>query len=356
MTTRDLRLEELTLWANTEAQNISAHPNGRIPLQTVSGDASFRRYFRLITAIATYIAVDAPPAHENSRNFVQIAELLREAGVSAPRVLAVDYNLGFMLLEDFGDTLYLQPLLLAQARQDIELPERLYQEAFRALVALQKGVDTGQLPPYDKERLHNEMNLFPIWFCEAFLGLTLHSADRECMAEAFQLLAQVALSQPQVAVHRDYHSRNLLVLDKTKFSDGTGPGIIDFQDAVVGAYTYDLVSLLRDCYISWEPGQVRQWALQFRRIAAARGMYLDIGESQFLRDFDLMGLQRHLKVMGIFCRLCIRDNKPQYVADIPLVIRYFLDVSAQYKELHSFREWFAQTVLPVARARLDLKL
>ena len=356
MTIKDLRLEELTSWANTQAPKLPSHPNGRTPLLTVSGDASFRRYFRLIIGNASYIAVDAPPAHENSKNFVQVAALLRDAGVLTPRVLAVDYNLGFMLLEDFGDTLYLPRLLQAQIRQDIELPSRLYQDAFRALVTLQKGTDTRQLPPYDYARLYTEMNLFPIWFCEAFLGLTLDSVDHERIAEAFQLLAQAALSQPQVAVHRDYHSRNLLVLDATKFSAGANPGIIDFQDAVVGAYTYDLVSLLRDCYISWEPSQVTQWALQFHQLAATRGMYSDIGESQFLRDFDLMGLQRNLKVLGIFSRLCIRDNKPQYLADIPLVIRYFLDVSAQYRELQSFREWFAQTVLPVARTKLNLKL
>lgn len=354
MTTPDFRLLGLTIWASAQARHLNAIDRADIPLQVVSGDASFRRYYRLVTAHRTFIAVDAPPAHENSRNFVQIAELLRSAGVSAPQVFAVDYEQGFMLLEDFGDTLYLQPLRQAQARHDSVLPERLYSEALRALVTLQFGVDAGQLPAYDDARLHAEMALFETWFCEAFLDLTLSAVERERIADAFRFLAQAALSQPQVAVHRDYHSRNLLVLDAANFSEGTSPGIIDFQDAVAGAYTYDLVSLLRDCYISWEPAQIRHWALSFRALAAERGMYCAISESQFVRDFDLMGLQRNLKVMGIFSRLSIRDNKPRYLADIPLVIRYFLVVSEQYEELVSFRRWFTQTVLPVAHARLDL--
>lgn len=354
MTIPDSRLQELTVWANAQSQRIAPGATAEIPLQVVSGDASFRRYFRLVTAGRSFIAVDAPPAHENSRSFVQIAELLRGANVSAPQVFAVDYDQGFMLLQDFGDMLYLQPLLQAQSQQDAALPERLYSEAIHALVNLQQGVDAGQLPPYDAGRLQAEMALFETWFCEAFLGLTLSGVERADIAQAFRFLTQAALSQPQVAVHRDYHSRNLLVLDAATCSAGASPGIIDFQDAVAGAYTYDLVSLLRDCYISWAPSQVKQWALSFRSLATERGLYSAIDDAQFLRDFDLMGLQRNLKVMGIFSRLCIRDNKPRYLADIPLVIRYFLDVSEQYEELVSFRRWFTQTVLPVAHTRLDV--
>lgn len=370
MTIQDLRLQELTTWANAEAQRISGRTSVATPLQPVSGDASFRRYYRLmvagatgratsvesvsVTENATFIAVDAPPVHENSRQYVKIASLLRDAGVSAPRVYAVDYDLGFMLLQDFGDRLYLEPLLQAQACDDRALPEQLYRDAITALVSLQQGVDATQLPPYDRERLHAEMALFETWFCQEFLGLSLSSDDSECIANAFQFLAGAALAQPQVAVHRDYHSRNLLVLDAAKFGNGANPGIIDFQDAVAGAYTYDLVSLLRDCYISWENARVLQWAHSYRQLASERGLIPAVSEAQFLRDFDLMGLQRNLKVMGIFSRLCIRDGKSRYLADIPLVIRYFLDVSERYEELLSFRHWFTQTVLPVARTSLPV--
>lgn len=372
MTTQDIRLQELTTWANAEAQRINSQTSVEIPLQPVSGDASFRRYYRLTVEgaadketltknatsqePATFIAVDAPPAHEDSQQFVKIANLLRDAGVSAPSVYAADYHQGFMLLQDFGDALYLEPLLQAQAGGDTALPGQLYRDAITALVSLQQGVDATQLPPYDRERLITEMALFETWFCQEFLGLSLRKSDSECIANAFQFLAAAALAQPQVAVHRDYHSRNLLVLDEATFDKGANPGIIDFQDAVAGAYTYDLVSLLRDCYISWDNTQVLQWALSYRELAAERGLFPAVSEAQFLRDFDLMGLQRHLKVMGIFSRLFIRDGKSRYLADIPLVIRYFLDVSEGYEELLSFRHWFTQTVLPVARTRRLLDL
>lgn len=353
MITHDLRLQELTSWANTEAQRLTAVASVAVALRTVSGDASFRRYFRLTTAHYSYVAVDAPPAHENSSVFVKLAGLLRDAAVSAPQVFAVDYDRGFMLLEDFDDTLYLEPLLQAQLRGDSALPEQLYQAAITALVTLQRGVDATQLPAYDRARLHNEMALFETWFCEALLGMHLTAADRSCIADAFRFLEDAALAQPQVAVHRDYHSRNLLLLDHAKFPATASPGIIDFQDAVCGAYSYDLVSLLRDCYITWDDQLVQHWARSFLRQAAEYSLYPTISEAQLFRDMDLMGLQRHLKVMGIFSRLCIRDNKPRYLADIPLVIRYFLDVSHRYTELLSFRNWFAQTVLPVARSRLN---
>ena len=350
----DLRKQELTIWANAESQHHVAHEVPATALESVSGDASFRRYFRLVTDTRSFIAVDAPPANENSRLFVQVAELLRGAGVSAPEVYAVDYENGFMLLEDFGDALYLPPLLEAQAKGDNALPETLYSAAIKALVALQCGVDHSALASYDREKLHTEMKLFENWFCEAFLELSLSKNEREIIASAFQFLEDAALAQQQVAVHRDFHSRNLLILAPACFAAEASPGLIDFQDAVTGPYTYDLVSLLRDCYISWDAKLVRHWALSYLTMAKEKQLLPTISEEQFIRDFDLMGLQRHLKVMGIFSRLCIRDKKPRYLADIPLVIHYFLDVSGQYQELAIFRNWFEKTVIPVARQKLTL--
>ena len=354
MTIDDIRLQELTAWAVAEARRLSVPVPGDAALHSVSGDASFRRYFRLATGAASYIAVDAPPAHENSRIFVQVATLMRGAGVSAPVVHAVDYDKGFLLLEDFGDSLYLGPLLQAQARGDSEIPEQLYQAAIEALVNLQRGVDVAELPAYDRQRLRAEMALFETWFCEAFLNLQLTTAERQCIDQAFVFLEDAALSQPQVAVHRDYHSRNLLVLDTPRYVPKSSPGIIDFQDAVAGPYTYDLVSMLRDCYICWNPAQVQHWARAYLQKVSTHALFPAISDAQFFRDFDLMGLQRHLKVLGIFSRLCIRDKKPRYLADIPLVIRYFMDVSERYEELDSFHQWFSQTVLPVACTKLDL--
>lgn len=359
MTNNDIRLQQLHAWANAERARMSnqrrSHTSVAVTLQPVSGDASFRRYFRLQGEGYSYIAVDAPPANENSKQFVQIAELFRGARVSTPRVFAVDYRQGFMLLEDFGDTLYLQPLLQAQASGDSDLPDKLYGDAIDALVTLQKNVPVEQLPAYNRERLHTEMALFDTWFCEGLLQLTLTDSARALIAATYQFLEDTALTQPQVAVHRDYHSRNLLVLPKDQPDLPKSPGIIDFQDAVTGAYTYDLVSLLRDCYISWDDRLVEHWMDDYFTRAQHANLFPVVSRTQFYRDFDLMGLQRNLKVLGIFSRLSIRDKKPRYLADIPLVIRYFLDVSSRYEELASFRHWFLQEVNPVAQHKLTIE-
>lgn len=352
----DRRVQELTTWAQREAARLSPGADTTSPLQAVSGDASFRRYFRLTAPTTSWIAVDAPPANEDSRPFVHIARLLRDAGVSAPDVLAADYDQGFMLLTDFGDVLYLGQLLQAQAAADMTLPDRLYSEAITALIAIQTRVDKETFDPYDAVRLTQEMALFEQWFCGAFLQLTLSAPERELVTATFTFLTEAALSQPQVVVHRDYHSRNLLVLDEQRFGSGASPGIIDFQDAVVGAYTYDLVSLLRDCYIYWEVPELERWAARYHAEAQASGVIAGIDADRFRRDLDLMGLQRHLKVLGIFARLSIRDQKSQYLADIPLVIRYLLDVSQHYPEMASFLHWFTETVLPVARVKLNLEI
>jgi aminoglycoside/choline kinase family phosphotransferase len=352
----DTRAQQLTEWANLAIEEIHPESAPNSGLITVSGDASFRRYFRLRAPSYSYIAVDAPPAHEDSKTFVRIARLFREAHVSAPKVIATDFVNGFMLLQDFGDTLYRGELNKAQAAGDFASADALYEAALQALVTLQARVDKKTLAPYSREKLLQEMALFEQWFCTAFLEMQLSDEERARIADAFQFLADAALAQTQVAVHRDYHSRNLLVLESAPGRMDASPGIIDFQDAVTGAYTYDLVSLLRDCYIRWEPDQLAHWLSRYHDLARAARIIDELPAAQLRRDFDLMGLQRHLKVMGIFARLAIRDHKTRYLADIPLVIRYFLEVSEQYAELASFHDWFVATVLPCARPRLKLEL
>jgi hypothetical protein len=262
-----------------------------------------------------------------------------------------------MLLDDFGDELYLDELVRCQQRaggNGNEQIDSLYLSAIKSLTELQSKVKTKTLDPYDQEKLHKEMTLFEEWFCGAFLSMPLSVRERKLIADTFRFLEDEALAQPVVAVHRDYHSRNLMILDPGKFGEGASPGIIDFQDAVAGPYTYDLVSLLRDCYVQWSPAQVTTWALQYLSMAKQEDIIADIDEATFIRHFDMMGLQRHLKVIGIFSRLCIRDKKPRYLADIPLVIAYFLEVGSKYGELDEFIDWFRQDLLPVAGKQLGL--
>lgn len=381
----DTRAQALEQWAGGKALALTSSAETPGPLTMISGDASFRRYFRLCAGSASFIAVDAPPEHEDGRRFVAVARLLQEAGVMVPRVFATDFARGFLLLEDLGDQLYLPLLQRWQAqgcydqgfyeeggseeggseeggseegRPDAdgpEEPDRLYRQAIASVVRLQTNVDKERLDPYDRTKLHREMALFDEWFCRGLLGLDLDRNAQALIAETYRLLEDAALAQPAVAVHRDYHSRNLLLLDPARFPDATGPGIVDFQDAVGGAYTYDLVSLLRDCYIRWPEARVQDWALGYLEQAQAAGIATDRDEETFLREFDLMGLQRHLKVMGIFSRLYLRDKKSAYLADIPLVIRYFRDVAARHAELATFLDWFETTVLPVAASTLDLQ-
>jgi aminoglycoside/choline kinase family phosphotransferase len=320
---------------------------GDITLTMVSGDASFRRYFRTRLDGKTLIAVDAPPELEDNPRFVSIARLFQDAGVRTPEVVAADFQQGFMLLDDLGDELYLDSLLAAQQDHNLALADELYRKAIDTLISLQQGVDKGKLDPYDRDQLHNEMALFDQWFCSQLLGLNLNASEQQLIEATYQLLEDEALRQPAVAVHRDYHSRNLMIINP-------GPGVIDFQDAVAGPYTYDLVSLLRDCYIRWPDEQVLAWARYYQQQAEELGIIPAQDFASLQRDMDLMGLQRHLKVMGIFSRLSLRDKKPRYLADIPLVIDYFRDVAAVHPELSDFVDWFQQRVLPAAERELDL--
>lgn len=361
----DERKVALTAWARQCLEEMCDQAGVVGEVETVSGDASFRRYFRMhlnrpmdcmmgtvneklldILHDTQFVLVDAPPEHENSRQFVHVARLFRQAGMNTPRVLEVDYERGFMLLQDFGDALYLPAL---QEGHDVDA---LYTSAMESLVLLQANGKGDELPPYDRELLHRELSLFDDWFCEQFLGLNLMAEERALLARTWAMLEDAALAQPQVCVHRDYHSRNLMIVSN---DPSAAPGVIDFQDAVLGAYTYDLVSLLRDCYIVWPAARVREWALQYRKMAIVAGV-LPAGTQEdadaFLRDFDLMGLQRHLKVIGIFSRLNLRDGKLRYMADIPMVIDYVLEVAADHPEMAEFIQWFQNRVLPLACEKL----
>lgn len=355
----DSRKAQLNEWVNERLSELLELDAIDVEVTTVSGDASFRRYFRAQLPQRSFIAVDAPPASENSELFVEIAGYFREAGVEAPQVYAKNYQDGFLLLEDFGDSLYLPRLLKLQeggldAISEYQV-ESLYKSAIDALIKIQLEVDKKRLAPYSREKLREEMQLFEEWFCKKFLSLDLSVSERQLIATTFDFLEEEILRQEQLAVHRDYHSRNLLILDATQFPEGSGPGIIDFQDAMAGAYSYDLVSLLRDCYVRWNPNLVDSLALYYFESASAAGLIEGVLVAQFRRDFDLAGLQRNFKVMGIFARLCIRDNKPQYLADIPLVIQYFLEVACEYEEMAPFLDWFEEKVLVVASAKLILE-
>ena len=367
----DQRREALVAWARHCLEDMTGYSPVVGEVEIVSGDASFRRYFRLRFERALqcdhelvsenkrhyllqsqFVIVDAPPAHEDCEQFVHVASLFRRAGVLTPRVLEVDYDRGFMLLQDFGDRLYLPTL------QEGVNVDAMYRAAMSSLVQLQAQGDTAGLPHYDRTLLRKELNLFNDWFCERFLDLMLNDDERDLIERTWTFLEDAALSQPQVCVHRDFHSRNLMLLSPDpELNPDQSPGVIDFQDAVVGANTYDLVSLLRDCYIVWPAERVRGWALEFREMALAVGLITNDSEHDeqaFLRDFDLMGLQRHLKVIGIFSRLNLRDGKSSYMADIPLVIDYVLKVAAQHPEMNEFVQWFQSKILPLATPKLQV--
>ncbi|MFT4906062.1 MAG: aminoglycoside/choline kinase family phosphotransferase [Oleispira sp.] len=336
----DQRQDVLAQWAVNQIEQLFQHS---IPAQmvTVSGDASFRRYFRINYnengVQKHWIAVDAPPEHENSRQFVDIANVWSAAGVKVPTVFAFDEAQGFMLLEDFGDVL-LHPALTADAA------DGLYKSAIDSLIELQQLAKTDNIPEYDRELLDREMALFPDWLCEKHLGLVLSSDDKVMLTETFDRLANSALAQPQVIVHRDYHSRNLMVCQANPPRHNEDfIGIIDFQDAVYGPLTYDLVSLLKDCYIQWPRAQVLAWLSYFNENS---GLMAKISEDQLIRDFDLMGMQRHLKAAGIFARLSIRDGKHGYLNDVPRTCEYIVQTARLYPEFAPFSAWLEAVFLP----------
>jgi aminoglycoside/choline kinase family phosphotransferase len=302
-----------------------------------SADASFRRYFRVTLADgATLIAMDAPPPREDCAPFLDVAARLARTGVHVPRVHGSDLAQGFVLLEDLGGTAYLDAL----AADNVD---RLYADALMALRTMQAGADIAGLPPYDEPLLRNEMALFVDWLLGRHLGLVEPGGVPGLWDATVDRLVGNALDQPRAFVHRDYHSRNLMVVD------GHNPGIIDFQDAVVGPVTYDLVSLLRDCYVRWPPARVDAWVEAHRIAAEEAGLLPKVDADRFLAWFDLMGVQRHLKAAGIFARLKHRDAKPAYLADIPRTLGYIVEVGQRRPALAPLADYVANTVLP----RLD---
>ena len=329
----DARLEQLERWLT------SLFGTSNFEVTTASADASFRRYFRVRRGEDTWIAMDAPPGKEDMEPYIRIAAMLVDVGVNAPRVLERNDTEGFLLNSDLGSLTYLMHL---DAGAD---PNPLYEDAIDALVRIQahgQGHAT-RLPAYDDALLRREMGLFPEWFCGRHLNLELSGDDATVMAGTFDVLAAEALAQPQVFVHRDYHSRNLMVGDGVRH--GPNPGVLDFQDAVCGPVTYDLVSLLRDCYVAWPIERVRGWIARYRAGARRSGVAVGASEEQFLRWFDFMGVQRHLKAIGIFARLWHRDGKRGYLKDIPRTLGYVRAVSAEYRELQPLKAFMEARVL-----------
>ncbi|WGL15843.1 phosphotransferase [Microbulbifer bruguierae] len=335
----DERREQLRQWAARALQAghepLQLPPlESRLHLQPLSGDAGFRRYFRTDTS-PSLIAVDSPPQKTNVNRFVALADYLRRNGIHTPLVIAADIERGYMLLEDLGDTQLLREL-------NADSVAGLYAEVMNELLCLQQiNRAEGLFPPYSRELLHMEMSLLPEWLIGKLLGRELDESEHQLLERTFALLLDSAAAQPQVLVHRDYHSRNLMI------RDGERPGVVDFQDAVWGPVAYDVVSLLRDCYIRWPQEQVENWALAYASLAMDAGVVPEVTPETFLRWFDWMGLQRHFKVLGLFPRLCLRDGKRGYLPDLPLVIRYTLEVCDKYLELQPFADWFRQEILPL---------
>jgi aminoglycoside/choline kinase family phosphotransferase len=292
-------------------------------LEAASADASFRRYFRAETAAGSYIVMDAPPSHEDCRPFLHVARLFRQAGANTPEILAENLDEGFLLLTDFGATTYLMAL-------DEQSADRRYRDANAALVSIQLGSRAGELPVYDSELLLREMRLFPDWYVARHLNIELSDAQRRVMEEAFAALLANNLAQPSVYVHRDWHSRNLMV------TGHDNPGVLDFQDAVYGPITYDLASLYKDAYIAWDEERILDWVIRYWQGARKVGLPVHADFGDFFRDFEWMGAQRHIKVLGIFARLYHRDGKEGYLKDMPLVMRYLRKACERYVALHPF--------------------
>jgi len=312
------RLQALQDWAarqlGTDALDIAP----------ASADASFRRYFRVTAKGGDYIVMDAPPAHEDCRPFVAVARLFGDAGVHVPQVLAQDLDQGFLLLTDLGNTTYLSAL--NDAALDPGTARELYLASNDALIRIQQASRPGVLPEYDRTLLTRELMLFPEWYVAEHLGVAMQDEQRAILDTVFERLLVNNLAQPQVYVHRDWHSRNLMVCDPN-------PGILDFQDAVYGPITYDLASIYRDAYIQWDEELQLDWVIRYWEKARAARLPVSEDFGEFWRDFEWMGAQRHIKVLGIFARLYHRDGKDGYLKDMPLVMHYLRKTCERYDEL-----------------------
>jgi aminoglycoside/choline kinase family phosphotransferase len=310
----DARREALQRWLQDALQG------ARFTLAPASEDASFRRYFRAVLDDGrSFVAMDAPPDKEDCRPFVRVAGMLREAQVNAPQVLAQDLAQGFLLLTDLGTQTYLQVI-------DAGYAPRLFADATDALLRWQLASRPGMLPAYDEALLRRELQLFPDWYIARHKGAALQAKQKEDLEGVSAALVRSALAQPCVYVHRDYMPRNLMVCEPN-------PGVLDFQDAVYGPITYDMASLMRDAFVSWDEERVIDWTARYWEKAKRAGLPVDADFGEFWRAFEWMGLQRHLKVLGIFARIHYRDGKPKYLADTPRFVAYARTTAQRYREL-----------------------
>lgn len=316
MSASDTRLAQLTAWLVDQrlAENFSLAP--------ASADASFRRYFRVTAGERTWIAMDAPPPQEDCRPFVRIAALLREAGLNVPQVIAQDFARGFLLLSDLGTTTYLNGFTEANT-------DALMHDAIEALITLQLASRPAVLPPYDAALLRREIDLFPDWYVAKHLQTAFTPAQHERFEQVARRLIDSALAQPAVYVHRDYMPRNLML-------STPNPGVLDFQDAVYGPITYDIASLMRDAFVSWPEERELDWVIRYWERAKKAALPVNADFASFWREFEWMGLQRHIKVLGIFARINYRDGKPHYLRDTPRFIQYARRVTTRYRELAPF--------------------
>jgi len=324
---KDGRLEKIRQWLEVDlGLRLES-------LEATAGDASFRCYFRAVVGDVSYIVMDASLDLENVAQFVKVARLFEQAGIHVPAVHEEDVGRGFLLLGDLGSRCYLDHLNESSA-------SLLYGDALNALLRLQSGIEIEgcPLPFYRREKLRSEMDLFHDWFLRRLLGLEPTPSFKALFDTLQGLLIRSAMAQPMVCVHRDYHSRNLMLVEKDN------PGVLDFQDAVIGPVTYDLVSLLRDCYIAWPDDRVESWVAEYHALLQERRLIGNVGLEQLMQWFDWMGLQRHLKAVGIFSRLHLRDDRPAYLGDIPRTLNYIDNICERYSGLGEFRGFLQETV------------
>ena len=328
---QDVRLQQLSVWLEQQLPVLFQREGwGEVPaasLTPASSDASFRRYFRWQGEARTLIVMDAPPPQEDCRPFVKVACMLAEAGLHVPRILAADLEQGFLLLDDLGRQTYLDVI-------DADNADALFEDALQALIALQRRSLDVPMPCYDDALLRRELQLFPDWYLQRHLEVTLDATQQALWSKTCDLLVDSALAQPRVLVHRDYMPRNLML-------STPNPGVLDFQDAVYGPVTYDVTSLFKDAFLSWPEARVRGWLERYWNLAREAGIPVQPQLDDFLRASDLMGVQRHLKVIGIFARICHRDGKPRYLGDVPRFFSYIEAVLARRPELAPLAELLA---------------
>ncbi|UVK98320.1 aminoglycoside phosphotransferase family protein [Pseudomonas sp. B21-048] len=331
MPDQDVRLQHLKVWLDEQLATLFAEQGwGSVPpatLTAASSDASFRRYFRWEGAGRSFVVMDAPPPQENCKPFVDIAFLLAKSGINVPKIYAEDLERGFLLLNDLGNKTYLDVI-------DSENADNLFKDALQALLAFQQLPMVAPLPSYDVALLRRELELFPEWYVKRELGIEFDSAQQTLWQQVSELLIDSALAQPKVLVHRDYMPRNLMLSEPN-------PGVLDFQDAVYGPVTYDVTCLFKDAFLSWPEERVRGWLEDYWQQAGALDIPVQPDFEDFLRASDLMGVQRHLKVIGIFARICHRDGKPRYLEDVPRFFAYIDAVIARRPELAELGELLA---------------